>query len=341
MKEEKLLIDKKELFVQLFRIYEEEFSTILQYVAPIKENYKTTSNKIHELHLRICAELENLVKEIAKQVKPDFDFNADYQMKKKTIEKIEEIIKKLSTEEQEIIKKSILWKHPDFSYFLSLLDKEIALCSKKIKFLSDLETIPINTVGWFDKGFYIQPFDRFEKEWEWGGDGNIPKRWTNYNNVKHDKIKNYRECSLWDLILSFWAYYIALNYLVFWYDSKILIQSIPYNDPTKWNLEYWVHPYDIWNNIFEITVCVTESGHFMYDKQELNDQDYENYKPIIDDLNKKLKLYYNSPLKIQECLYCVYQDYQGIIYASNLIDVSTHEHRRTKKHFIKFVNKIE
>jgi len=46
------LLDSKEIFLQLFRIYEQEFLNILQYVAPIEENHSATGNKIHELHLR-------------------------------------------------------------------------------------------------------------------------------------------------------------------------------------------------------------------------------------------------------------------------------------------------
>ena len=67
------LIDEKKVFIDLFDIYEQELLTIFQYVAPITENIKlnVSSNKIHELHIRVCAECENLAKMIIKKYQYD------------------------------------------------------------------------------------------------------------------------------------------------------------------------------------------------------------------------------------------------------------------------------
>jgi len=140
--EEQINLDKKAIFLQLFRIYEQEFSDILEYVAPIKQNYSTTSNKIHELHLRVCAELENLVKEIGKDVKTSFDFDTDFQGKEIRDKKVAKILEKLDSKEKNIVTDLTLSKHPDFAYFLGVLDDEISLCSKMIKFCQDMEISP-------------------------------------------------------------------------------------------------------------------------------------------------------------------------------------------------------
>lgn len=333
-----VMIDNKEIFVQLFRIYEKEFLEILEYVAPIKSNYETSSNKIHEIHLRVCAELENLIKEISKQIKPELNFSSDFTNKQQRNgnSKLSEILEKLSDKEVQTLNNYIQWRHPDFAYFLWILDNEISLCSKKIKFLSDLEQIPTNNSSIFFRGFYIQPFNK--EEWL------VPKRWTNYNKIKHDKIKNYDQCTLIDLINSFWAYFMLLHYLIFWYDKKIKLNKPPYNHITKDNIAYEFTKYDISSAIYEISSCITSSTTLWFNDWHLNyntlNQDqYDKIKDTINNGNSKMELYTNSDLLLEECIYCSYRDYEPIIVWyrwDDIWDNNIYEYR--KINLIKFVN---
>ena len=127
-------IDEKKVFIDLFDIYEQELLTIFQYVAPVnntyniidaewneheyKINFNVSWNKIHELHLRVCAESENLMKLIAKKFYPDRNFDKEYQDKK-----TKNIMKKLrdfSEKDKQKIKKD-LFKYADFQFFLGII----------------------------------------------------------------------------------------------------------------------------------------------------------------------------------------------------------------------------
>lgn len=64
----KVNIDVKKLYLQLFNIFEGELNNIFEYVAPIEENSTTCWNRIHELLLRLWAEVENLAKEVCNDI---------------------------------------------------------------------------------------------------------------------------------------------------------------------------------------------------------------------------------------------------------------------------------
>jgi hypothetical protein len=55
-------IDEKKLYAEIFFNFENEIRELTQYVSVIPQNDNTSSNKIHELHIRICTEVENLIK---------------------------------------------------------------------------------------------------------------------------------------------------------------------------------------------------------------------------------------------------------------------------------------
>ena len=335
--EEQINLDKKAIFLQLFRIYEQEFSDILEYVAPIKQNYSTTSNKIHELHLRVCAELENLVKEIGKDVKTSFDFDTDFQGKEIRDKKVAKILEKLDSKEKNIVTDLTLSKHPDFAYFLGVLDDEISLCSKMIKFCQDMEISPKK---WDKRWFYIKPFGRTGQD----GDGNIPNWRKNYNLIKHNKIEYYTKCSFLDLIYSFGAYYIALNYLIFGHNTKIKIEKIPFNDPTKNNLSYEYLENDISTSIFQVTSCCVNYDrdihlYFMRHEQ-ISDVEYKTIQSSIDEYNKNaISPYTNSEFTVGEHLYYSFFDFERVIINIDINDHTKNEFAWRKHHYIKFVNK--
>ncbi len=344
MQDNNLNLDKKELFVQLFRIYEQEFLNILQYIAPMESNYKASSNKIHELHLRICAEMENLIKEVAKSICPEFDFKSnfnEYKRSKLSVSNgkiLEGILGKIEEDEKTVLLDLLWWSNPDFAYFLSFVDDKVALCSKKIKFMEDLEMISTSTICWFDRWFYIQPFEKISSL--------VPKWRTNYNKIKHNKIENYTQCTLHDLIYSIWWYYILLNYLVLWFDAKLKIAKIPFNDPTKWNLEYHLCKYNLNTKILEVTWCTVSRSinhHWLYSVWNvISNDEYNLIKDVLHNDNNNLKSYTNSTLEVEQCIYYSFNDFEReIIYKWNSHDTSTWGFQWKNKAYVRFVNKVK
>ena len=65
---ETLNLDKKKIYSQLFEIFEKELNTIFEYIAPIETNNNTCWNRLHELLLRLWAEVENIAKEVCNDI---------------------------------------------------------------------------------------------------------------------------------------------------------------------------------------------------------------------------------------------------------------------------------
>ena len=180
-------IDEKKVFLDLFNIYEQELLTIFQYIAPInntcvikdsewkklkcKINLNVSWNKIHELHLRVCAECENLMKGIAKKLYPDRNFDEEYQNKK--TKKIMEKLRNFSERDKQWIKKEI-FRYADFQFFLGILNRKLWLCKKKIEFFSFVEINPDKQIS------LIQPFEINNSS------KSLPKWWDNYNKIKQN-----------------------------------------------------------------------------------------------------------------------------------------------------------
>ena len=301
-------LDKKQVFVQLFRIYEKEFCEILQYVAPLRQNYNTSSNKIHELHLRVCAEIENLIKEVAKDIFFDFDFESDFKSKEKN--KLDRLVEQISdqTTKDQITK--LFSRKPDFPYFLNKINKETSICSKKIKFCKDLELVPNDVAG-----FYIHPFrikdkiDREEIDKKDCGFNGLPYWWHNYNQLKHDKIANYTLCTLYDLIKSMGGYYILLNYLVFGSEIKMEINKPPYNDITRSSLNnYRPNELNIDSDSFMVSTCLKEESFAIYHlANEISISEISEKNQILD--NNPLIPHTNSELQVIEHLYYSFNEY--------------------------------
>jgi len=102
-------INQKKLFIQLYDIFEKELVNIFEYIAPMKVNYNVFWNRVHELHLRVCTEIENIWKYLCKQIAMD---------KKDDFEKI---------------------NTADSEYYLNYLDKYLSIKNKKIEFIWHLE----------------------------------------------------------------------------------------------------------------------------------------------------------------------------------------------------------
>ena len=203
------LIWKKTLYIQLFKIYEKELLNIFEHIHPFwNNNLKTFWNRIHQLHLRICSEVENLAKDVCYTIKPEKEVEKIMKLKRK--QQIEEELKKIKCKDKKVIlyvmKKN---KYSPFIHYLSFLKENLGLQFKKIEFIywSEFEHTDKH------KNKYVQPFSN-GKSW-------LPFRWDSYNSIKHNKIQNYSKCTLWDLISSFSAFYILLNYLFYNYDNKI------------------------------------------------------------------------------------------------------------------------
>ena len=157
-------LNDKKIYADIYDIFEQEFIAISQYVAIIEENNIAASNKIHELHLRVCAEIENILKIVIQR-----DFVHEKPVKGK----------------------------PDFAHYLKIANKQFSLNKKYIRFLGYL----------YSSEFLICPFEEVKNS-------SVPKWWTAYNKLKHDKIANYIACNLECLINSLGGMYILVNYLI-------------------------------------------------------------------------------------------------------------------------------
>ena len=220
-KQVKLQIWKDKLYVQLFRIFENNLLNIFETIAPIKANYSVCWNKIHELHLRICAEVENLIKEVVK------DYFWCDKIKKLENEHIEdEVVDKLgklwfNKNNNALISYILDEKYEPFTYYFSLLDDKLWLSLKEVVFIWWIENYSI-----LDKESHFIPFK--VKKWK-----ETPEWWSHYNGIKHNKLEKYQFCNLWDLINAFWAYYILLNYLVVWFKKPLQTVWVKMINPLK------------------------------------------------------------------------------------------------------------
>lgn len=172
------------------------------------------SNKIHELHLRVCSEVENILKIIIyKHFVPKSDVDSLWEKEKsqklgekELTDKYKELKEALIANENSKRRKREskkldlnLFGFLDFSFYFKLACEKFNLHKKVIEFT---EIVSQNT-DWE----IIQPFKLKEGE-------DVPNWWTNYNKLKHDKIDNFDKCKLDDLIKSLSGLYILMNYLL-------------------------------------------------------------------------------------------------------------------------------
>lgn len=199
-------VAENKVYEGIFNIFELELEEISRFVAFTSGNMNVYSNKIHELHLRVCSEIENVLKIVihkhfvsADDVKTLWKSEkATFLEKKSLTPKYEELRSELNKDGKGKLDK-FLFGFPDFLFYFKLACEKFNLDKKVIKFTG----IVSHNLDWE----IIQPF-----ELEQGRD--VPIWWSNYNKLKHDKITNFHLCTLGDLINSFSGLFILMNYLL-------------------------------------------------------------------------------------------------------------------------------
>jgi hypothetical protein len=193
------------IYKGIYNIFEWELEKIGDFVAFSDGNMEVYSNKIHELHLRVCSEIENILKIIIHQhfmskqeVEEHWkDKKTDFLKDKDLVSAYEELKGKLASKKEREKLDKLLYGFPDFSFYFKIACKKFNLDKKIVKFKAMIS----QSSNWND----IQPFKSEE---------DVPLWWTHYNNLKHDKIKKYEICTLRDLISSMSGLFVLINYLV-------------------------------------------------------------------------------------------------------------------------------
>jgi hypothetical protein len=206
------------IFESIYEMFEIEFLEIGKYIAFSRNNFNTYSNKIHELHLRVCSEVENILKiVIHKHFVSQDDINRQWET-----EKSKRLDEKGKKDDYETLKSALnrkgredldknLFGFPDFSFYYNLACRKFNLDKKVVSF-----QISVSPDPQFDM---LQPFIASENR-------SIPSWWTSYNKIKHNKILSYDSCTLGDLVNAMAGLYILMNYLMkYWTDN------IPVCDP--------------------------------------------------------------------------------------------------------------
>ncbi len=210
---------KNKVYEGIFNIFELELEEISRFVAFTGGNMNAYSNKIHELHLRVCSEIENILKIVihkhfvaAEEVKNLWDMKkSEFLGEKELKNKYEELKNELNKQEKGKLDK-FLFGFPDFLFYFKIACEKFNLQKKVTKFTG----IVSHNIDWE----IIQPF-----ELEEGRD--VPIWWTNYNKLKHDKIKNFNVCTLGDLIYSMSGLFILMNYLLKYQENNAPIPNRP------------------------------------------------------------------------------------------------------------------
>ena len=208
---------ENKVYEGIFNIFELELEEISRFVAFTSGNMNVYSNKIHELHLRVCSEIENVLKIVvhkhfvsAEEVKNLWETDKSAFLEKKSLTpKYEELKNELNKDGKGKLDK-LLFGIPDFLFYFKLACEKFNLHKKVIKFTGMVS----HNIDWE----IIQPF-----ELEVGRD--VPMWWTNYNKLKHDKITNFHLCTLEDLINSFSGLFILMNYLLKYPENNTAIPN--------------------------------------------------------------------------------------------------------------------
>ncbi len=208
------------VYESIFNIFELELKEISRFVAFTSDNMTAYSNKIHELHLRVCSEIENVLKIVvhkhfvsADEIKTLWETDKSAFLEKKSLtSKYEELKNDLNKGEKGKLDK-FLFGYPDFLFYFKIACEKFNLHKKVIKFTGMVS----HNIDWE----IIQPFES-------DGNRDVPTWWTNYNKLKHDKIKNFNICTLGDLIYSMSGLFILMNYLLKYKENNAPIENRNY-----------------------------------------------------------------------------------------------------------------
>ena len=129
------------IYEDIFNIFERELKEISHFVAFADCNMEVCSNKIHELHLRVCSEIENILKSIVHQCfipkeqvdKSWEDKKSKFLKNKNLVDKYEELKKELNKDGCTKVEK-LLYGFPDFAFYLKIACETINLDKKVVNF---------------------------------------------------------------------------------------------------------------------------------------------------------------------------------------------------------------
>jgi hypothetical protein len=310
------------IYEGIFNIFEQELKEISNFVAFSDGNMGVYSNKIHELHLRVCSEIENILKIVIhqhflskKEVKELWRNEKSAFLKDKNLVKeYEELKGKFSSKKEREKLEKLLYGYPDFLFYFKIACEKFKLDKKVVKF-----KIMVSQSSTWNK---IQSFKTNE---------DVPYWWTHYNSLKHDKIKKYNICTLGDLISSMSGMFILMTYLLKYQRDNCPIKNhdyihwsqnskMPYVDTS-----FFYFP----SNLFEASVVQQSIVWAMILPLDVNNFDYHN-KDIIH-LKSSISAYSifcnhdNQTIKnvclesfdhgdisnIQESIFYTYVDYQN------------------------------
>jgi hypothetical protein len=217
--QQQTIYNEHRIFEGIYQIFEAEFIEIGRYIAFSENNLKTYSNKIHELHLRVCSEIENILKVIVhKYFVTQKQVNSEWENKKSVFlnekgktEDYEKLKLDLNSKDKKELDK-YLFGFPDFCFYYDIACNSFNLNKKVVSFQISVSPDPQYDV--------IQPFDKSQGI-------SVPSWWTSYNKIKHNKISSYASCTLGDLINSMAGLYILMNYLM-----KYWPNNLPTFDPS-------------------------------------------------------------------------------------------------------------
>lgn len=186
----------KNLFWPIYQKLEEEFKELSYYIAIDRKQLKTYSIKIADLILRTVAECENIASVICKNEKIKF------------------------TDKKGHIRKSVY-----FNEYIDELNKVFKLDKKLVNpIFNNIDSSTFNCK--------LQPF-RKETLKVNGKEKEIIPWYNAYNKIKHDRVKNYKQANLENLITSLAALFMLNIYLkneVFYdndnYDYKKIVSKI-------------------------------------------------------------------------------------------------------------------
>lgn len=271
---------ENKIYEGIFNIFELELLEISRFVALTRNNMNVYSNKIHELHLRVCSEVENILKIVVhKHFFSPEEVNLQWEAKKSShledkalTSQYEDLKSVLNSKEKKEVEKS-LFGHPDFSFYLSLACQAFHLDQKVVKFSGMVSHV----IDWE----VIQPFSMSEAQV-------VPSWWTKYNKLKHDKLKNFELCGLGDLIYSLSALYILMTYLLKYQENNVPIpnRSYPLARMTRGVVTLHSEFCSINSEFFEASSASQDFAFSFVFPQRLTEEDYQEVR--IGHLEKRI-----------------------------------------------------
>lgn len=312
------------IYEGIFNIFERELDDISNFIAFSDGNMGVYSNKIHELHLRVCSEIENVLKIIihkhfgSKQEVEEHwkDKKSEFLKDKNLIDEYEILKGKLSNKKECEKLDKLMYGFPDFLFYFKIACEKFNLDKKIVKF----KAIISQSSNWNE----IQPFK---------SDKAVPLWWTHYNNLKHDKIKKYNVCTFGDLISSMSGLFVLMNYLLKYQQNNYPTQNFNYvhftqNDMLPYtNLEFC----SFQSKLFEASVSyqLTELSMFLpvsidniqYEKNSLQYYHTINNSTCrapfqnksLKDINLKSSEYTEPNQSYLSSLFHTYVDYQKVV----------------------------